>query len=263
MEQKLNQKDKNDSDITLDHNSFEPLYHQLKVRIKEKIESGIWAPGTLIPSEKFLVDTYKVSRPTIRQALQDLVREGLIYRERGKGSFVAQPKMNQIIEDVYGFTQSMLSQGFIPTSIVLKQKLITPSSKVATFLNVPSSEKVIFVERIRIANSMRVMLDRAYFAYRLCPGLESMDLSESIYKILKENFNYILSKARESLELSAADKYIARYLDISEKTPIFFKERMTFTSDNIPIEYSNQFIRGDKCRFVVELTHKVIDIQFK
>ena len=98
-------KETNNSDLNLDYNSFEPLYHQLKVKIKTEIEKGLWQLGSRIPSEKELCDTYKISRPTVRQALQELVREGLFDRKKGKGTFVIQSKVEQLMKDVYGFTQ--------------------------------------------------------------------------------------------------------------------------------------------------------------
>lgn len=253
----------NRQETTLDYRSFEPLYHQLKVRIKEKIERGVWEPGSLIPSEKELCDTYNISRPTVRQALQELVREGLLYRMRGRGTFVAQPKLDQVLEDVYGFSQNMLRQGLKPSSVVLNQKLVIPPPEIASSLNLSSSEKAVFLERIRRADSMLLMLDRAYIPHKLCPGLESLDLSGSLYKILMEKYRHPLVRARESLELTTADKYVARHLGLSEGAAIIFKERRSFTTHDVPIEYSQQFIRGDKCRFVLELTHKAIDIQVK
>lgn len=249
--------------MTLDYKSFVPLYHQLKVIIKKKIEKKILVPGNIIPSEKELCDTYKISRATVRQALQELKKEGLLNRVRGKGTFIAQPKLDQVLEDVYGYNKNMLHQGVKPSSVVISQKLIIPSKEIAKFLNLSTDEKVVFLERIRKADSMVLMLDKAYIPSKLCPGLESMDISGSLYKILIEKYNHILVRAKESLELATADKYIAKHLGISKGTAIIYKLRKSYTKDNTPIEYSKQFIVGDKCRFVIELTQKVINIRLK
>jgi GntR family transcriptional regulator len=255
-------KETNDPGLNLDYNSFEPLYHQLKVKIKTEIEKGLWQLGSCIPSEKELCDTYKISRPTVRQALQELVREGLLNRKKGKGTFVVQPEVEQLMEDVYGFTEIIMKQGLVPSSIILKQELIDQTPEIAGSLNLAKSEKVVFIERIRMADSKPVILDRAYFGSNLFPALESMDVSGSIYKIVRENFNYILGNARETIELATVDKSIANCLGLSIGTPIFFKKRITYTNNAIPLEYCEQYIRGDKCRFIIELHNNVqLDIK--
>lgn len=249
--------------MVLDYESFEPLYHQLKVKIRNKIKSKIWKEGTLIPSESELCKTYKISRATVRQALQDLTNEGFLYRSRGKGTFVAQPKLESLLNDIYSFTKNMQRQGLNPSSVVMKQKVISPPLGIIEELKLSATDKVVFLERIRKVDSLTVMLDRAYIPSKLCPGLESMDLTKSLYQIIKDEYKYNFAKARESIEIDKADKRVAKCLEINEGTIVMFKKRLTYLDEGTPIEYSYQYVRGDRCRFVIELTHMPMNIQFK
>ncbi|MBC7334586.1 MAG: GntR family transcriptional regulator [Actinobacteria bacterium] len=249
--------------MALDHQSFEPLYHQLKVEIRNKIKSGVWKEGNLIPSESEFCNLYKVSRATVRQALQDLVNEGLLYRLRGKGTFVAHSKLDNLLKDTYSFTTNMLRHGLKPSSLVLKQELINPSDKVIEELKLSHGDKVVFLERVRKCDSITLMLDRVYVPYKLCPGLESVDLSGSLYEVLTQKYKYNLAKAREFIELGRADKYVAKWIEVEVGEAIILKQRLTYLEDETPIEYSYQFIRGDRCRFVVELTHNPVNMQVK
>ena len=134
--------------------------------------------------------------------------------------------------------------------------------EIAESLHLAKSEKVVFIERIRMADHKPLILDRGYFVSSLCPNLESMDVSDSIYKIIRENFNHVLDTARETIELTTVDKSVANALGLKIGTAIFFKKRITYIKDVIPIEYCEQYVRGDKCRFIIEL-HSNVQLDLK
>jgi GntR family transcriptional regulator len=109
---------------TLDKNSPIPLYFQLEEILKERIETGELQTGDLLSSEKELSEKYKISRPTVREALRGLVSEGLLYREKGKGTFIAKPKIDYgFIQKLTTFYDDMIEKGFTPKTKVIKQEI--------------------------------------------------------------------------------------------------------------------------------------------
>src|SRR5207237_9066590 len=109
---------------TLERTNPLPLYYQLKEVLKQQIRSGHLAPHTAIPSEPELVANYHVSRATVRQALAELVHEGLLYRQHGKGTFVCEPRVQQTVSILTSFTEEMKRRGKRPGGILLISELL-------------------------------------------------------------------------------------------------------------------------------------------
>src|SRR5829696_7790201 len=113
-----------------------PRYYQLKEIIRERIRSGEWATGSPIPSERELCEQYGISRMTARQSITELVNEGYLYREQGKGTFVAQPKITQHLSQLTGFTEDMEARAKHPAAQVLHQQMIPADANLAAILQV-------------------------------------------------------------------------------------------------------------------------------
>ena len=112
---------------TIYRNSPVPRYHQLKEILREKVSTEEWKPGDLIPSERELSETYSISRMTARQAITDLVNEGLFYREQGRGTFVADNRITQQLLQLTGFTEDIQARGQRPSTIVLSAAMPQPT----------------------------------------------------------------------------------------------------------------------------------------
>ena len=154
----------------IDKSSPIPYYAQLKDALREKIEHGEWKAGDQIPSEPDLCRLFAVSRTVIRQALKDMAYEGLIVREKGKGTFVAEPKISEsLIQNLTGFYQDMLERGQAPYSKVLKQAVIPASPKVAKYLSLAPGSLVIEIQRLRFVQDEPIVLVTTYLPYALCP----------------------------------------------------------------------------------------------
>src|SRR5690348_17809161 len=122
---------------TIFRNSPVPRYHQLKEILRERVRSGEWQPGDLIPSERELSESYSISRMTARQAITDLVNEGVFYREQGKGTFVSRNKITQQLMRLTGFTEDMSARGQHPSTQVLSAQVCPADEQVAEHLRVP------------------------------------------------------------------------------------------------------------------------------
>lgn len=242
----------------LDRNSPVPKYHQLKQIIREKIESGEWPPGELVPSEYELCKLYGVSRTTVRQTMACLVAEGLVVREQGKGTYVAHPKLEQGLVGFYSFTEEILKKGLRPRSEVIEVGVAPATKSVARRLLLTEGDQVVYLTRLRLANEEPIMLETSYLPHRYCPGLAEVDLnSRPLYDVLRGEYRIELTRAREGFEPALADEYEARWLCIEPAAPVLLLERLAFMAgergEDVPIEFCRSVVRGDRCRFYVDL----------
>ncbi|HEX7974847.1 MAG TPA: GntR family transcriptional regulator, partial [Anaerolineales bacterium] len=162
----------------LDKNSSEPLYSQLYARLMEKIEKGELKAGDRVPAERELAESLNVSRITARQAIDALVKSGLVYREQGRGTFVAEPRMRGVM-GFSSFSQDVESRGLHPSSSVLSQELTRVDEKLQKTLKLGPEDLAIHIVRVRKADDTPVALQSTYIPYSLCPGLENEDFSSA------------------------------------------------------------------------------------
>src|SRR5215472_9864244 len=160
-------------------NSPVPRYHQLKEILREKIRSGEWKPGDIIPSERELSETYGISRMTARQAITDLVNEGLFYREQGKGTFVSQRKITQQLLHLTGFTEDIKARGQRPGTKVLSAETIPADEGTAEKLRIDPGTSVFRLRRLRIADGSPLAIELSQLHFKGCERLLEEDLEQN------------------------------------------------------------------------------------
>lgn len=241
--------------IPIDRQSPIPFYIQLKETIREKIEKGEWKPGDQIPGEAELGEMFDISRTVIRQALQELTYEGLINREKGRGTFVAKPKINEsLVQSLTGFHQDMSNRGMAPRSQVLKQELVPASPKIAGFLKLEPGTPVIEIQRLRFIANEPIVLVTTYLPYARCQNLIHADLSfQSLYDFIENECGILISRGRRTIEAVLASEYEAQMLKIEKGAPLMLLNSISYLADGTPIEYYHAVHRGDRSRFEVEL----------
>ena len=240
---------------TISRHSYIPYYVQLKEALREEIERGAWRPGDQLPGEPELCRMFDVSRTVVRQALTELVYEGLIVREKGRGTFVAEPKIGEgLVQKLTGFYQDMADRGLTPISHVLKQGVVPASRKVAALLRIEAGGPVIEIERLRFIQNEPIVLVTTYLPYALCPGLVNADLSrQSLYSLLEREHGLFIARGRRTIEAAPANEYEARLLRIERGAPVIVLESVSYLEDGTPIEYYHALHRADRSRFEVEL----------
>jgi GntR family transcriptional regulator len=243
----------------INKNSPIPYYVQLKDLLKQRIERGVLRVGDQIPPEEELCNTFIVSRTVVRQALQVMTYEGLIVRIRGKGTFVAEPKISEgLVQKLTGFYQDMVEHGYIPITKVLNQKVIPASQKVASKLQIQPSTSVFEIVRLRFIQEEPIVLVTSYIPYALCPDLLNADLSnQSLYSYLEREYGIMIVRGRRTIEVEPANTYEARLLKVRKGVPLFVLESICFSSNGTPIEYFHAYHRGDRSRFEVELVRSL------
>ena len=232
-----------------------PYYIQLMDILKEKVQSGTWAPGDQIPGEQDLCELYGVSRTVVRQALLELELEGVINRRKGRGTFIALPKINEgLIQKLTGFYQDMVERGLKPGTKVLHQNVEPASEKVTAFLGIKPGDQVIDILRLRYINEEPIQLVTTYIPFEICPGLAQVDLTDlSLYEYLEKECGIFIAKGRRYIEAVLANETEAELLGIERGAPLLMLDSISFSESGQPIEYYHALHRGDRSRFEVKL----------
>jgi len=227
-----------------------PAYYQLKEIIREKIESEELKTGEKVTSENKLSELYQISRMTVRQAIKELVEEGLLYREKGKGTFVARPKLKRDLSELTSLTEEMKQSGYRVRTKVLEMKVISASKKVAHRLEIALGEKVIKIDRLRLVNAQPFFLETSFLLLEICPGLIKDNLNDnSLYSLLEGKYKLILDKAIISIEAGSANDYQSTMLKIKKDVPVLLVEQITYLKNNRPIQFLEAVSRSDKYKY--------------
>jgi GntR family transcriptional regulator len=239
---------------TIYRNSPVPRYHQLKEILRDCIRQGEWKPGDLIPSERELGETYSISRMTARQAITDLVNEGVFYREQGKGTFVSQNRITQQLLRLTGFTEDIRARGQHPSTKVLTAAMMPADEVIAEHLRIEPGSMVFCLRRLRLADDEPLAIEDSALNFKGCEGLLEEDLEHnSLYQLLEHQYGVPLMEAEQEIEAGLASPENAEILQTSVGSPVLFTRRTTFTDRNRPIEYARSVYRGNKYTFYAHL----------
>jgi len=240
--------------MKIDAGSPLPLYAQLESILAGEIASGALLPGSRLPNEEELVKRYSVSRTTVRQTIQNLIRRGLIEIQRGKGTFVLQPKITQELTQLSGFVEDMQSLGRNASARLLDKQTVPASDSVACQLAITTGTPVVRIQRVRLADNSPLSFDETYLPREIGERILENNLeTEPIFSLLEQKYDTPLTEAEYRLEAVSADTTVARALGIAAGSPIFLIERTSYTSGRRPVDYERLYYRGDQIRFVTRL----------
>lgn len=238
-------------------NRFIPLYYQLKQLLIDMIENEEIKPDEAIPSEPKLMQTYSLSRSTVRKAIDELVNEGFLYRIQGKGTFVKGRGFEQALIKLSGCSEDIERLGLTPNPKVLDSGIITPTKRIAHLLNLLNGEQVFYMERIVYGDHLPINRNKSYIPHKYVPHIEKVDFSkESLYKVLEKDYGVRIQKATRSIEAILANEEVADQLEVKEGSPVLlFKGQVVATSPEeapFTIEYFEAIYRSDQFKFYIE-----------
>jgi GntR family transcriptional regulator len=231
-----------------------PLYSQVKNLLLAAIEAGQWSSNQQLPNESKLAELFAVSKITIRQALQELADLGYIRREQGRGTFVTKPKFGQGPRELMSFTEEMGRHRVKAASRVLEKTVQVADLAVAEHLQLRIGDRILVLKRLRLAEGQPMGIQTAHLALDLAPGLAVETFENvSLYEVLKTRYGIHPARAREEYFAAAAEAGAAELLGISAGAPVFAAERVTFTKNGKPFEFTKSIMRGDRYSIVLNL----------
>ncbi len=245
--------------VSLDRSSYMPLYIQVKEMIKEKIKKGDYKRGEKVPSEAELQKELSISRTTARNALKELVNEGILETHQGKGTFVCKEKLSHPLPNLTSFTEDIKNKGFKPGAEVIENRLIKPDKYVREQLDLADSDRVYYLKRLRTIDGEAVGLHKAYINAKLLEGRDFREINfaeKSLYKTLENEYNIKIGEAEETIEALPADISISKLLNMSGSFPVLILNRKTYTVDGKLLEYVKIIYRADRYKYHVRLKRK-------
>lgn len=233
--------------------SVSPLYTQIREALRSRILDGTYPPHSRVPSEAQMMAAFNVSRITIRQALNDLQKEGLIFKVMGKGSFVTKPKVFQNLSKLQGFGEAMAPSGHETYSRLLSAKEVVSNKAIAEHLRLAPGDLVFEIQRLRFLNREPISVDVSYFPLEVGQRLAQEDLAtRDIFAILENDMDCNLTHAELQIEAIPADETLAEYLEVDEYVPLLKIERLTFAKE-VPIDFEYLYFRGDAFKYRLKI----------
>ena len=236
--------------------SAKPLYLQIDAAIRSDIQTHIYKVGDKLPTEVELSEKYKVSKITIRKAMEKLSQDGLVQKVQGKGTFVLPQKDKVVISESKGFADSLSSMGHTHGQKVLAVKNIPADSFLASHLGIEEGNAVLSVERVMWADARPIGIDRIFVSEARFPDFIQKAVSEKpLYHILKEDYNINIDSATMELNGILADDTNAALLQCVIGDPLFYIEKTAYDPEGIPIHFSSTTVRCESITHVVKTNH--------
>jgi GntR family transcriptional regulator len=234
-------------------NTVIPKYHQLEELLRDKIAGLL--PDDPIPSEAQICADFKVSRITARKAVDDLAREGLLYREQGRGTYVARPKVDQrFVQKTLGFYEDMVSRGAEVQTWVLEQKTVPATQVLATQLGIRKGELLVKLVRVSSVDNVRILIATSFLPHALFPGLEGEDLTRgSLYQLLQEKYGIRIVHGARTIEAEPPGSLEIEQLGINPQIPLLVVSGTMFDEHGRAVEYAETKHRSDRSRVEIQV----------
>ncbi len=231
-----------------------PRYYQIQLILQDRVESGEWAEGAPISSERDLCLEFAVSRPTIRQALANLVAAGFLRREQGKGTFVARPKLVEHTLTAAGRStyQGWQRRGLDFTARLFSMKVDPPSASVRRKLQLADGDRIVRIERLLSVGPEVIRHVVSRIPYKFCPGiLEEAITGRSLSALLRDRYGLVIHRSRQRLEAQPASQLDMQLLGVRAGAPVFVLESLNDDGDGRPLWMDVDRVRADRVLFEV------------
>lgn len=230
-----------------------PAYVQIREKLRQEIAGGALKRGEKLPPEHELAARFNVSRMTLRESIEDLVNEGLLYRRHGIGTFVGVPQLQRDHTRLTSFFDKAREEGIQVRASLLKLEIIPARAAVAEALDLAPGSQVIRVKTLRFADGVPITVHDAHLPHKLFASILKENFEAEHLWDLFEKCGYKVKRAVQRLEAREADKDVAKLMKIKEGAPILFKERTVYATDGTPVEFTYCYNRGDLYSLTVAL----------
>lgn len=230
----------------------DPAYVQIKRWILGQIDSGALTEGSMLAPEQELATKLGVSRPTVRQAILALARDGVVQRRRGVGTVVVAGRKEYPTRRLLSFTEEFASTGRTVTARVLGAVVEPAREMDAVRLGEQPGASIFVLTRVRLVDQEPIAWQRSCVPYRYVPAIETIDFEHtSLYEVLTSRYGFSIERAHDVIVASVADREEADHLGIGAGDPVFRIERRSYLADGRHVELVDSIYRAD--RFQVRL----------
>jgi GntR family transcriptional regulator len=224
-----------------------PIYAQIKQSIQSDIDQGVIPAGELLAPEVELAQRFGVSRPTVRQAILELTREGILARRRGKGTVVMRRQVDYPTGKLLSFTEEFAASGGQPSAKVRSQSIVSADRQLAVKLGIQINAPVFRLERVRSIDGSPVAWQVSHIAYSRVPSIEATDFrTASLYTTLRYRYGLTIASADEVIQAAVAEPLDSELLGVVTGSPVFRIERRAFTDSAEVVEVADSLYRADR-----------------
>ncbi|MBX3086545.1 MAG: GntR family transcriptional regulator [Anaerolineae bacterium] len=237
--------------LAIDKDSLVPIYSQLQLGIKALIEAGSLQPGDGLPSENALSRQFSVSPMTIRQAMSELVRDGYIVRERGRGTFVAARHMEHPLDQLVSFSEDMRARNLHPASRIILLEQTTAPLEVTLHIGLPADTPMTRLKRVRLAENIPVGIHDSYL-YSVDVTEAELQQTQSLYEVLQKK-NIVLREGEDTIKAVEATPDAAQLLKVKAGSPLLCTTRFSWDSQGRFVEYVVALYRAELYQYRIRL----------
>lgn len=241
----------------LEPNHATPLYEQLMIAIRNDILSGVYTLGEKMPNETELGEHYGVSRITVRRAVEELEKEGMLERKQGKGTFIKHSKIENKMDSILGFTDTLTRMGRKAGRVIHSKKIVPAEEWIANLLQIKLGSPIIELKRTMYDENQPVLYDECYYPCERFPGmLDKIKEDVSTYHLMKEVYGVPLPRAQKRFNVEIADVTICQYLNCSPGDPLFSILKLTFDNKDIPVQISKSLVLASRATYVLDVDER-------
>ncbi|MBW4438448.1 MAG: GntR family transcriptional regulator [Pleurocapsa minor GSE-CHR-MK-17-07R] len=235
----------------INRHSFTPIYIQIAQAIIRSVEEGQYTYGAQLPSERELAERFNVSRLTARQANEELIKRGIAYRQQGKGTFVARPRIREV-SGLISFSDEIQERGLQPSSVVLVQQQVAATDEMAKKFQVKPGTRLLELNRIRLADGQPIAVQYALINLPLCPKLADKSFDgESLYRLLRDECQVYPLWVDMEMEARIVNRQEAEWLNMQPGEAVLVAHCLTFTETFDVIEVVNSVYPGNRFPFYI------------
>lgn len=241
----------------IDREDHQKLYLQLYEILKKKIENNEWPVGAQIPTEEELCKMFNVSRATVRTAVLELVRQGYLKRQQGKGTFIYKSMVSEGLTMLTNFRELLFEEGLNFSATVLARTVMMPVDDLDGKLNIPKDKHIIFIKRLWSVENEPVLLQESYIPYHLCPLLIEEELEgHSLLDLLEKKYNIKITHIKNYIEVTPLNADEARLLGLPEGSLTILLNQYSYSGETLVL-YTRLIKRTDRFKFLINLERKV------
>ncbi len=242
--------------IRVDKSSAVPYYQQIKDAVRTLIAHGSLKPGDMLPTEYSLSEQLRISRLVVHRALHELVTEGLLIRQRAKGTFVAPPvrRSYTVVGPLFGMTESLAKEGLSTQNHILLQEVIPAAGAIRSELGLSEGAPVLHLYSLRLVDELPFAIEDMYLPAERFPALADLDMNNrSVYATLEKLYGAQPQEALDLVSAGSATHDEARLLGINKGAPVMRVQRTSTDRQGLPVEVSRVVFHAERYQFVARM----------